>query len=232
MSNEQYVPRPNGRFVTFAEQPGDPPAPYSWPQDTLNVPNGFGAMPLVNDLNRNLSQREYFGVSTSWMAVGFNSVSTTTIALPKDGDFWCSGINGVSIDPAAFATAGQSVLAGYIAYLMIEDMTTGYPLTQTPYLDDQFGGGAAGALINGSPWGAFETRNFINAGPNPTPFTFPFGGGTRTDMIQPYCFLRGGAIRLTLSVPPQGGGFPSDPPSPVDFHLSLIGWKEYAYAAA
>lgn len=229
MSNEQYVARPGGRFVTFADQPGDPPAPYTWPQDTLTVPNGFGSMPLVNNLNRDLNRREFFGMSARWPATpaGFTSVQTQNLQVPKDGDFWCSGINVVAIDPAAFALADQSVLAGVIAYLMIEDAVTGYSLTQTPYLDDD---GAVG-LVRGSPWGAFETRNFVAAGPNANPFTIPFGGGTRTDMIQPYCFLRGGAIRLTLSYPGISGGGGGSTPSPVDFYVSLVGWKEYAYAA-
>lgn len=224
MTSEEYNPRPNGRFVTFAAQPGGPPAaPYTWPQDTLRIPHGFGAMPLVNDLNANRSRREFFGMSANWNGPAFDTVNTQVLPVPKDGDFWCSAIAVQTIYPGA-ASPDQAPLSGVVAYLGIQDANTGYSLTPEFYDD-------SGQLIQGAPWASFETRQFTLAA-SLSPFTYPFGGGTRTDILQPYCFLRGGGIRVVLRIPPNGGQFPNFMPNPLNFYLSLVGWKEYAYAAA
>lgn len=223
MTGEDYVPRPTGRYVSFAAQPGGPPtAPYTWPQDTLTVPTGFGALPLVDHLNANLSRREFFGISAQWLQPAIGSVNVLNIPIPKDGDFWLDNICTVSIDRTT--AAGPQPMTGLVAYLQVEDANNGFPL-MSAYLDDN------GALINGAPWGAFNV---------PEPVTIlgvtsagnPYGPGTRTNLIQPYCFLRAGAVRLTLTVPPQVFPFPPFFAGHLyDWYVSLAGWKEYAYAA-
>jgi hypothetical protein len=222
MTGEDYVPRPSGRFVRFADQPGGPPAaPYTWPQDTLRVPNGYGSLPLIDHLNANLAKREFFGVSAQWLQPATDSRNVINIPLPKDGDFWLDNICTISINDQG--GSGPTPQGGLVAYLQIEDGNNGYPL-MSHYTDDN------GALINGAPWGAFNARDVE---------TFPttsagqaFGAGTRTNMIQPYCFLRGGAIRITLTVPPLAFPFPPFFVGQLyDWYVSLAGWKEYAYAA-
>lgn len=220
MTGEDYQPRPTGRYTSFAAQPGGPPAaPYTWPQDTLTVPTGFGALPLVDHLNANLARREFFGVSAQWNLPALDTRNVINIPLPKDGDFWLDNICTMSI----LTVAGQDPKSwnGRTAYLQIEDANNGFPLMSS-YLDDN------GTLINGAPWGAFNTRGAdVN---NSAGSAAPYGAGGRTNLIQPYCFLRAGAIRLTLTIPPASFPFP-----PIidllDWYVSLAGWKEYAYAA-
>jgi hypothetical protein len=220
MTGEDYVPRPPGRFVTFAQQPGGPPpAPYTWPQDTLRVPSGFGAMPLVNNLNANRSRREFFGVSAQFLNMAPDTLRVQNIPLDKDGDFWLSGIAVQSIDPTA-ASPAQQIISGVIAFLGLADGVTGFSLT-SEYYD------SAGVLIQGVPWSAFESPQLITSAGSLTPFNLPYGGGTRTELIQPYCFLRGGAVRVSLRTPPVPVIYPV-----LNLYLSLVGWKEYAYAAA
>ena len=221
MANEEYVPRPGGRFVSFADQPGGPPAaPYTWPQDTLRVPHGFGNMPLVNDLNANRSKREFWGASTQFLGVNPGTQLVQNVQLDKDGDFWCSGIAVQAIWTAA-PSVNERVVTGIPGFLGIADLVTGYSLTPEYY-------DAGGVLIQGAPWSAFEVRpNFVTAG-IPVAWIYPFGAGTRTDMIQPYCFLRGGAVRIGLTVPAT----PLVNQRPLNMYVSLVGWKEYAYAAA
>jgi hypothetical protein len=226
MTGEDYVPRPNGRFVSFADQPGGPPpAPYTWPQDTLTVPTGFGALPLVDNLNANLARREFYGISAQWPQAAIGSVNVVNIPLPKDGDFWLDNIGTVTIFPAhgAILPAPQN---GVVSYLQIEDANNGYPLMSS-FVDDY------GAFINGAPWGAFNAKEIVLLStPAIQSLGIPFGAGTRTNMIQPYCFLRGGAIRITLTVPPQAFPFPTIFPGQLyDWYINLAGWKEYAYAA-
>lgn len=226
MSGQDYVPRPNGRFVSFKQQPGGPPAaPYTWPQDTLTVPTGYGALPLIDNLNANLARREFFGVSAAWPQAAHGSINVVNLPIPKDGDFWCDNICTMAI---ANTGAGLIPFAGLTAYLQIEDANNGYPL-MAAYVDDN------GVLINGAPWGAFNTKDIqLDAVGHALGSSFPFGAGTRTALVQPYCFLRGGAVRVTLTIPPLAFPFPNDniSTSTYDWYVSLAGWKEYAYAAA
>lgn len=225
MSRLDYVPRPNGRFVSFAEQPGGPPtAPYTWPQDTLTVPHGFGALPLVDHLNANLARREFFGISAQWLQPAADTRNVINVPLPKDGDFWLDNICTTTI--LLVAPGGPAPFSGVVAYLQIEDANNGYPLMSS-YLDDN------GVSINGAVWSAFNAKNSVAlAGGNVVAESF--GAGARTRLIQPYCFLRGGAIRVTLTIPPNAFPFPGLPFPTTDFnwYLNLSGWKEYAYAAA
>lgn len=225
MSFQDWVPRPNGRFVSFKDQPGGPPtAPYTWPQDTLTVPHGFGALPLVDHLNANLAKREFFGINAVWTQAPIGSVSTFNIPIPKDGDFWLDNICGMVVNFTGGGPPGANIVSGASGYLQIEDGNNGYPLMSN-YTDDN------GVLINGAPFGAFDARPILLSAPGLITWP-PAGAGTRTPLLQPYCFLRGGAVRLTLTVPPRVFPFPANNPAgPFDWHLSLSGWKEYAYAA-
>lgn len=224
MSRLDYVPRPNGRFVSFKDQPGGPPtAPYTWPQDTLTVPFGFGALPLVDNLNANLARREFFGLSAQWLRPPLDSRNVINVPVPKDGDFWLDNICTISINHQG--PAGPTAFAGVVAYIQVEDANNGYPLMST-YLDDN------GVSINGAPWAGFNTNQLAQLAGGFTAAN-SFGAGSRTRIIQPYCFLRGGAVRLTLTVPPNAPPFP--PPFTADplydWYINLSGWKEYAYAA-
>lgn len=228
MSGEDYVARPTGRYVSFKAQPGGPPAaPYTWPQDTLTVPTGYESLPLVDHLNANLSRREFFGINAAWPQAAINSKNVINVPIPKDGDFWLDNICTITINNQANPV--PLPMSGLVAYLQIEDGNNGYPL-MSHYTDDN------GALINGAPWGAFNAKDlqlFATALGQVTTAAVPFGAGTRTTLLQPYCFLRGGAVRITLTIPPLAFPFPPFFAGQLyDWYISLAGWKEYAYAAS
>lgn len=207
------------RYVSFADQPGGPPAaPYSWPQDVLKVPDGFGGVPIINDLNANLAQREPFGLSAQFLMPNGNGQIQpgadilVTLNVPADGDFWLDSI--AAMFPKA--TNAQSTTNDISSCLLqITDVGTGYKLFPSGPTWD-------GCCI--SAFSCFQRGAF-----DPIPGQ-PIGAGQRTSMIQPYCFLRRTSIEIRLTNPAQGF------PSPISAQalgtfVNLMGWKEYAYAA-
>jgi hypothetical protein len=98
---------------------GVPLTPVQWPQDTLAVPQGYGAMPAVDILNAKQVRREYFTYPCAFLPFNANVQQSQIIRLDKDGDFWCNSV----IAFAAFAGVGQYPNAWQV---QIKDITTGY----------------------------------------------------------------------------------------------------------
>lgn len=201
-----YEPRPGGRFRSFVGSQDQ--APYKWPQDTLKVPNGFGSLPEVSHLNTVLSGAEFFGVNAVFTNTTVSAVETQSVTLPDDADFWCDNIQVKGIS----STDGS----GYtpFLYLQITDANTGYDFFSSSILRP----GIPLVLLS----------NCDNFSFTATPGSgIPSGAGTRVDWMQPYCFTRGGSIRMTISDPHN---FSADGISQ-DIYISLVGWKEYSNAA-
>lgn len=203
---EQYLPRPDGRYRSFVGSPDH--APYTWPQDTLRVPNGFGSLPIVDNLNKNLSKRLFFGMNGMFPTVTQGSSQIVVLPTQDDGDFWCENLQIAIID-----TSGDTEVTPY-GYIQIEDISNNYalfPKTNT---------------INGAPLSLFQNLS-IGALQVTQTQGAPAGAGARSPWIQPYCFLRSCGIRVTVTLTP------STPPLSPSFNIyvNLSGWKEYAYAA-
>lgn len=199
-----YEARPDGRFK--------PLTPYDWPQDTLREPNGYGQMPRVSILNQKLTEREFFSYNTTFTAVPNTTKYQAVNIIPTDddGDFWFDNVICVNTGPTA--GVGYAPLWGR---LQIEDVTNNYKLF--PNNGSQLG----------IPLSAIEP-NYDVTGFTPPGYT-PTLAGQRASFIQPYCFLRGCGIKITLSL--TGVINPAPLPASVTYYVNLVGWKEYANAA-
>ena len=208
--------QPN-KYVSFADDPGGPPAaPYNWPQETLKVPNGFGGVPVVNDLNANMVNREPFGLSTMFTLItlppGLDYLST--IQVPADGDFWLDSIAATLVTEQAGVVHTLDV-----TYLLLQltDVGTGYKFFPS------------GNAWDGTNLGFFAVnQNFAPSGGFASIPGQPIGAGARTSLIQPYCFLRNTSIEAKVSNPGPSTALSG---LAVTLHVNLMGWKEYSYAA-
>ncbi len=202
MGASDYKPQLPGRYRGLK--------PYPWPQDNLTVPNGYGSMPRVEALNANLTKREWYCYNTEIAAIGVGGIAQATIATDADGDFWLDSI-AIGAVVNDYATAWQQMPDGHI---QIKDANQGYNLFP------------ARSLTDGAPLAQFQIMpdNYV------PPLTYgtlsAAGAGLRSSIVQPYCFLRSGAIAITVSLEAWTANYS------YRLFVNLSGWKEYASAAA
>lgn len=100
-----------------------PLPPTKWPQDTLKVPHGYGKMPAVDIVNSKIVKREYFTYVLNFMGVTWNNFQTQILEFTKDGDFWLSSVNCLTLNAAT-----NAVVIDYFGLCTITDQVTGYNL--------------------------------------------------------------------------------------------------------
>jgi hypothetical protein len=66
-----------------------------WPQNTLQVPQGYGRMPALDIGNARRVKREYFTYTGQASNIAVNVPILINIPIAKDGDFWISSISGL-----------------------------------------------------------------------------------------------------------------------------------------
>jgi hypothetical protein len=201
-----FANRFDKRYVSFADQPGGPPpAPYNWPQEVLKVPDGFGGVPIINDLNANLALREPFGMVAHFPRT--NAYELVTLQVPADGDFWLDSLSWIL--PQGFTDNPEANPHDITPSLFqVTDVGTGYKFFPS------------GPTWSGANIGAFNCYQLGAFRPVPGQ---PNGAGQRTSMIQPYCFLRSTSIEIEVTGVASGGQ--------LGYYFHMAGWKEYSYAA-
>jgi len=197
------APGPNGPRIFDA-------APDPWPQDVLQIPQGYGELIDVNRLNVDLEHRLGFDCAQNF-AINFGQTVQSTIRVPQDGDFWCDGIAATLLDTATGAPFNRPT------YLQVTDMNTGYNFFPQPH--DAVAPGIPVLMID-------PTQVQVGA---LSSYPFNAAGGNRDGFIQPYCFVRNTSILLTATMPTYGqvGGN-----NPCRMFVDLRGWTEYANAAS
>lgn len=176
--------------------------PLEWPQDSLTVPEGYGRMPKVDALNRSMIRREFFCYNVKLAAISPGGATTEIIATDADGDFWLDSVCVRALDDSD-QTADMPP-----GHFQIEDVNQGYNLMPSS------------GLRTGAPLWCFQwlpPANVVGTG--------AAGAGLRTSIIQPYCFLRAGAIRVSASIEAFA------PAGAYSLYFSFSGWKEYGHAA-
>jgi hypothetical protein len=147
--------------------------PYNWPQDDLQVPNGFGVMPNVEAQNRKLVQREAFVYSgQATVAVGGNI--RLIIPTEADGDFWCDGLTiAIGIAPT---DRPNLVVNGTVE---ISDIKTSLALT--------FPNAGISSFLMRNPFSS--NGNFNNTTDN---------AHLQCRFPEPFCFTRSGGILIII----------------------------------
>lgn len=208
-----------------------PLKPITWPQDDLDVPDGFGGMPPVNPGNLALGQ-EFFCLSGHVdVAAGTpaGTIRALTLQTPQDGDFWCDAIGVVSwdADTVSVPLPTQDRQQFLTAMVSFRDQRTGRELAFNRGLS--FGVGAGIIPINTVPINLFRklpqsgaevSTSYLGDTPPPSGFR------TTGPLLQPICFTRQGGVEIvmtTLAAAPAGMDF--------SVWFGLTGWKEYAHAS-
>lgn len=208
--------------------------PYNWPQDKLEVPNGFGGMPPIDYGNENVVAGEYFALTGEFVyqpgTPAYTSISAI-LKTPQDGDFWCDSIGVVSWLQDTVTVGVTKDLQHFLTSVVtIEDARTGRTMIYNPAITPT--NHAAGPVFppNSVPINLFrklpqsgtESSSFGYSGDTPTPNGFR----TTASLIQPMCFTRQGAINVSCTSL-------DDVPAGQTFFMSICfnGWKEYANAS-
>lgn len=146
----------------------------TWPQDTLQVPQGYGRMPALDTMNSKVTRREYSTYVGGATGVTLNTPQLINIPIAKDGDFWISSIMGQTIQ-TFFVPNNIGYVVGRI---QITDVMTQYRFFQ-PDL----------------PWGAICREPNLAADASSL---------FLSNVIEPYCVQRGSAllVEITLTAAP------------------------------
>lgn len=181
-----------------------PIKPLIWPQDQLDSPDGYGTVPSVNAINLQTVKREFFAYNKQIPGLAVGASSQITFTIDPDGDFWLDSI-------AIRATGGGQATgdeAGIVpGWFQIEDLSQNYNL-----------------MVPAAPGAALWP--FMPFTADQTGLARGVLAGVRTSIIEPYCFLRNGGVKITASIAAYA-------PAGTDYALyfSLSGWKEYQNAA-
>lgn len=143
-----------------------PIKPLTWPQDQLDVPNGFGGLREPDFNNLHNVRQEGFVYGTTALNVANNAIGTSTIQIAPDGDFWCTQIIFQVSGAGAASTSPKTT---------ITDIRTGYVLTY-PF----------GRFHNFQNLGSFNTARVPRCGRLPSmlfkPHVFTRNGGIKVDI--------------------------------------------------
>ena len=173
-----------------------PLKPSKWPQDTLKTPAGGGMMPAVDYINSTVVKREYFTYITNFVDfTGAVQHLQNIIATDKDGDFWISSICASGVTTGG----GVSFVSALNAHVRITDQRTQYTIY--------------------NPLVHFNSLNRVERG------VFAQGEAYLSNLIEPYCILRGTGIIVELDTTLFS-------PFIHSAYFALSGWKEYQNAAS
>lgn len=204
--------------------------PYNWPQDSLDVPPGFGGMPPIEHDNKAFIGSEYFCMSAQFALTAALPAYTTLNAIlttPQDGDLWVDQIGVVSWreGPADTVRMAQSFQA---AMVTIRDQRSNQSMIHNPAFRT-FNGGQILFPPDAVPINLFRklpqsgTENGVAYdGSTPPPSGFRATG----TLPQPRCFTRQGGIAISLTTL-----FAVAASTRFDVTLAFSGWKEYLYAS-
>lgn len=143
--------------------------PISWPQDELNVPNGYGAMKTIDFNNARNVRQEGFSY-TGTVVAGAGQVTTLIIPIAADADFWATQILFQQRVVAAQQLSPK---------VQITDVRSGYQFG-FPYLRFH------NFVVEGA-WSTNMTGSHIKA--NRTFATLP----------KPFCFVRNSGIKIDVT---------------------------------
>lgn len=195
-----------------------PLVPQTWPQDENRIPSTGGFKgPPISDANRDRSRQESFTVSGTFVFpanVAVGQQFQLYFPMDIDGDFWVDQIYmvgwGLQFGPrlvqSTYPMGGN---------LDIVDARNGHSLVWP-----------AGSLP--TPLLATLILFSDDTGFDPAGSPFPDGFRSTTTLAQPYCFVRGGGITVTLTSADSWAG--AALPNLTD--IAFSGWKEYEYASA
>lgn len=206
--------------------------PYSWPQDQLQIPNGFGGMPPLDFGNENVVAAEWFSLTAAFdyaPATPAFTQQTVILPTPQDGDFWVDSIGAVSWlnDTAVPDGDLQRFLAGVV---QIIDSRTGRNLIygQNPVPLSH----PAGSVFppNSIPINFFRKLPQSGAESQAGQYTgdtpLPNGFRTTQTLIQPFVVTRQGGLQVTFTSLEAPGATQT-----FNIYLGFNGWKEYAHAS-
>lgn len=158
------MPKPEGNFDTYKR--------LQWPQDKINVPNGYGDMTPITRGNRYIG-REYFSVVANFLNFSAGGERSRSIVVPMEayGDFYLTNIVCAQATPGS----NPSTYPNSVPFrVRVTDITSNYDLF-TPYVS-----ALSLSCLNNSQ------------------LMVSIGQASRSTLPQPYPILRDGAIRVTL----------------------------------
>lgn len=92
-----------------------------WPQDTLQIPSGYGRLTPIEVVNQQKTKREYYGLAGSVLGIGYGQSRVLNIPVGDDGDFWV-----VNFTALAYNAATNVIANGVVADLTMRDVVTGH----------------------------------------------------------------------------------------------------------
>lgn len=208
--------------------------PYSWPQDQLQIPNGFGGMPPLDYGNENVVAAEWFTLTAEFDYAPNTAAFTqknVILETPQDGDFWVDSIGAVSwlndTSGGAITKDLQRFLAGVVS---ITDTRTGRNLIygQNPVPLSH----PAGSVFppNSIPINFFRKLPQSGAESQAGQYTgdtpLPNGFRVTQTLIQPFVVTRQGGLQVTFTSLEAPGNTQT-----YNIYVSFNGWKEYAHAS-
>lgn len=185
--------------------------PYTWPQDTLRIPNANGRfMPPVELGNIDLARQESFTMVGTFTYPSAAAGSQLRLVLPtdQDGDFWCDQIYLVGWGSPVYQSQEPEP-----ATLSIRDLRTGQAIT---YPTDSVPIKFFATLI------LFSDDVGFDVGGSP----LPDGFRSTCTLPQPHCFTRQGGIEIVMTFL---YAVPANAIRTLD--IAFSGWKEYTYAS-
>lgn len=206
-------------------------SPYDWPQDALEIPDGFGGMPPIEAGNRVVTGSEYFCLSGQFLFPATTpafSIRQAIMATPQDGDFWCDQICAVSWATDTAAGVLRDRQAFLASVVTIKDQRTGRSLIYNPSFNT-FNNQGTLFPANSVPVNLFRklpqsgTENGADYDGTTPP---PSGFRTTGTLIQPYCFTRQGGIEVSVT-----SLYAASATLSYDLTIAFSGWKEYANAS-
>lgn len=194
-----------------------PLTPQTWPQDDNRIPNTGGFKgPPISQANRDRARQESFSVPVTFTlptTITVGQVLQQYVAMDIDGDFWVDQIYavgwGLQIGPRIVQSAYP-----LLGTLDIQDARTGKSLVWPP---------------NSLPTTFLSTLILFSddTGFDPSGSPFPDGFRSTGTLAQPFCFVRGGGITVSLTSAASWNSVAG--PNLTDICFS--GWKEYEYAS-
>ena len=102
---------------------GVPLPPTNWPQDALVVPDGYGLLSDIDEVNKKGVRQEYFCLAGNTPFLSYGQRALLNLNAPEAGDFWIASICWFAVrDTAGFLLATTVVDAD----ITLTDMQTGY----------------------------------------------------------------------------------------------------------
>jgi len=102
---------------------GVPLPPTNWPQDTLIVPDGYGRLNAIDEVNKKGVRQEYYCLAGNTAFLSYGQRALLTFNAPEAGDFWIASICMFAVRNTAGVISSTTTVDGDIT---LTDMQTGY----------------------------------------------------------------------------------------------------------